>query len=83
MNNTKTPTESETGLVKSDVIGRFFFTDIFKDDIIVVTRDDGNGYYGFYIKNGRWNGNTKESEMKECTLDEVKTFIEKQKNLVC
>lgn len=53
MNTTKLPKENDVGLDKAHVIGRFFYTDVFKDDIIVVTKTDGKGYYGFSIKDGR------------------------------
>lgn len=79
MNTTKLPTENEVGLLKAHVIGRFFFTDVFKDDIVVVTNTDGNGYYGFSIKDGRWNGNARASDMQECELHEVRSFIEEQR----
>lgn len=84
MNTTKLPKENDVGLDKAHVIGRFFYTDIFKNDIIVVTKTDGKGYYGFSIKDGKWNGNTNSADMQECELEEVRSFIEKQsEQLIC
>ena len=56
-------------------IGRFFFTDVFKDDIVVITKTDESGFYGVSIKNGKFNGNTENKGMQECELSEVREFI--------
>lgn len=56
-------------------IGRFFFTDVFKDDIVVVTKTGKTGFYGVSIKNGKFNGNTDNKGMQECELSEVREFI--------
>ncbi len=61
-------------------IGKFFFTDIFRNDIIVAIKADAYGCYGYSVINGKYNGNTMSLHMKQATLDEVRELVKKNEN---
>lgn len=72
MENINIPKETE------NPIGKLFFTDKMYHDIIVVKNTD-NGWNGYSILDGAWNGNTNPSEMKECNQLEVIEFLKNNK----
>jgi len=68
---------AQGNLHKHDVIGLFFFTDIFRNDIITAIETDAYGCYGWSVVNGKWNGNTNFPHMTPATVEDVKELVKK------
>lgn len=60
----------------SNPVGHLYFTDIFKNDIIIVTQFDHEGCFGYSVIDGKWNGNVIFHDMYPASISEVVKLIQ-------